>query len=761
VSLSQKQDRACYSVGWSSGWLMNELPRCQPMWNHSPMGLIGGAWRSAVGRRRLLVTTVVIVTGMVVLALWAPPSAWRWVREHLLTVGVAGLLIGLAGLIVPFLMRRLERRDAAAARHRARDRAVMLKRIRNRWIKGVLDQSLTEEARIRLGLRRRPEVIAPPAMLIRRSGQAAEPLPTGTPISEVFAEISGGLLILGAPGSGKTTALLELARDLLEDTEVDQSQPMPVVFNLSSWAARRSSLAEWLIDELYTRYDVARQIATQWVTSGEILPLLDGLDEVIKAHRADCVEAINYFQIEHGPIRLVVCSRTTEYTEAVRQLRVEEAVELQLPTREQVSAYLAAAGDALVDVQAALEADATLWEFLQSPLVLNIVALTYQGRSADALRSTGTAEQRLALLFAAYIKRMFEHRRGRYDPARMLHCLAWLAWSMRRRSQSEFHLDRLQPDWLPTKAEQRLATLAPIISAGLSVGLVLGLVTGLLGGAVLGLVVGLVAGLALAFGLAFGLIGQLTESRQFEEFRWIRRPELGLPYVRVEEVYWSWDLRHVLVGALTGAQRGGLLGMLGFGLFLGLISWLSGELSFELPGGLGLAGVLISRLVGGVVSGLGDVLVGVLAFGLVSALVGALIGAVDFALVNGLTDERSTPNEGVRRSARHAWVYGLPFGLAVGLADGLIVGLGVGLTAALSYGGLACLQHLVIRGLLVGNGLAPLRYVAFLDEAKDRLFLRRIGSGYIFVHRLLLEHFADLDTTRPPARAQQPAILAE
>jgi uncharacterized protein YjbI with pentapeptide repeats len=53
-----------------------------------------------------------------------------------------------------------------------------------------------------------------------------------------------------------------------------------------------------------------------------------------------------------------------------------------------------------------------------------------------------------------------------------------------------------------------------------------------------------------------------------------------------------------------------------------------------------------------------------------------------------------------------------------------------------------------LRGLLSYNGFAPLRYVRFLDEATERLFLRRAGSGYIFVHRLLLEHFAGLDTTR-------------
>lgn len=58
---------------------------------------------------------------------------------------------------------------------------------------------------------------------------------------------------------------------------------------------------------------------------------------------------------------------------------------------------------------------------------------------------------------------------------------------------------------------------------------------------------------------------------------------------------------------------------------------------------------------------------------------------------------------------------------------------------------------------MVRNDTAPWRYVDFLDEAKDRLFLRRTGSGYIFVHRLLLEHFAGLDTA---GQAQPPGAPA-
>ncbi len=55
-------------------------------------------------------------------------------------------------------------------------------------------------------------------------------------ISQVFDAVGGELLILGAPGSGKTTMLLELTRDLLARARQDATHPLLVVFNLSSWA---------------------------------------------------------------------------------------------------------------------------------------------------------------------------------------------------------------------------------------------------------------------------------------------------------------------------------------------------------------------------------------------------------------------------------------------------------------------------------------------------------------------------------------------
>ena len=45
----------------------------------------------------------------------------------------------------------------------------------------------------------------------------------------------------------------------------------------------------------------------------QVLPLVDGLDEVAAEHKSACVEAINAFHRQYGQLPLVVCSRTNEY----------------------------------------------------------------------------------------------------------------------------------------------------------------------------------------------------------------------------------------------------------------------------------------------------------------------------------------------------------------------------------------------------------------------------------------------------------------
>ena len=118
------------------------------------------------------------------------------------------------------------------------------------------------------------------------------------------------------------------------------------------------------------------------------------------------------------------------------------------------------------------------------------------------------------------------------------------------------------------------------------------------------------------------------------------------------------------------------------------------------------------------------------------------------------------PNQGIQRSCKNALLASLLLGTLFGLATGLSFYITRGFDSAwrgglwyaflgalgggLVFGGYTGLQHLVLRLVLYREGVIPRDYVRFLNYATERIFLRRVGAGYVFIHRLLLEHLAKL-----------------
>ncbi|MEM9220492.1 MAG: hypothetical protein AAGD25_39990 [Cyanobacteria bacterium P01_F01_bin.150] len=80
------------------------------------------------------------------------------------------------------------------------------------------------------------------------------------------------------------------------------------------------------------------------------------------------------------------------------------------------------------------------------------------------------------------------------------------------------------------------------------------------------------------------------------------------------------------------------------------------------------------------------------------------------------------------------------------LKTSVIWGTFLGLNAGLISGGTTCIRHFSLRFLLYLLGYAPWNYAEFLDHVVERLFLQRVGGGYIFIHRMLLEHFAAMSS---------------
>lgn len=252
-----------------------------------------------------------------------PQAAMPYLRFIWPTLGVATLLF--VGLTVWLTIRQSydEHEEMAPRSERQQrliekqNRQLMLERMRAFWITGVLEHSLHRATFITLGLNEQHDAIANPwHLVIQQPDQPESPLPPGTSITEVYNDAGGELLILGEPGSGKTTLLLELTRHLLDHAEQDDKLQMPIVFNLSSWATKQQPLAQWLVEELLTKYQVSRKLGQAWVKNDQILPLLDGLDEVTSDARAACVDAINTYRQQHM-VPTVVCSRrATPYARA-------------------------------------------------------------------------------------------------------------------------------------------------------------------------------------------------------------------------------------------------------------------------------------------------------------------------------------------------------------------------------------------------------------------------------------------------------------
>lgn len=378
-------------------------------------------------------------------------------------VSNSNLIVGSWNRVINVFNRSTEEQRAL------RNRRIMLERVKQDWIEGVLENSLHGQVLIELGMEERLDQVdnRPWDMVLQTPERPPRPLPQGTKMVEVFDEMNQALLILGEPGSGKTTMLLELARDTITRAESDPTLPIPVVFNLSSWA--NGTLAEWLIDELSSpKYFIPKKIARSWVENDDLLPLLDGLDEVALEHREACVKAINQFRKEHL-MPLVVCSPVVDYEALTSRLNLQGAVFLQPLTQMQIDEYLIRAGIELLAVRKTLQHDPTLAELAQSPLMLSIMALAYRGMSVEQLQPLDTVQARRQHIFSTYVERMFE-RRGRLQPyvkEPTKKWLSWLAQNMKQHSQKVFLIEQLQPSWLATRKQRWTYVLGSRLIGGL------------------------------------------------------------------------------------------------------------------------------------------------------------------------------------------------------------------------------------------------------------------------------------------------------
>lgn len=390
-------------------------------------------------------------------------------------------------------------------------RKILLNKVKDFWIEGFFKNSLHTKELLRLEIKGRADLVHNPFSQYQELPVDPNSSYEWLQATDVFEQMGDGrtLLILGEPGSGKTIALLKLAKKFIENAEKNLSLPIPVVFNLSSWT-KRKSIAEWLAIELKEKYQVSKSFAKNWIQQEQLLLLLDGLDEVEKEQRNDCIVAINEFLNSHKTTEIVICSRFQEYESLSEKLRLRNAIYIQSLTSEHIDWYLKDTGDRLLGLKTLLKNDPEIEEFAKTPLILSIMSVTYQNYSSEAvLEQLRSPNNRYKNLFDSYIQRMLGRRDSRiseqnknltsYPQDKVLHWLSLLAKTMVDESQSIFLIEKMQPTLLQNRDERTryknssFLTIVLILgSIGLMVGLTIGLIEGLL---IVGLIVGLIYGL--------------------------------------------------------------------------------------------------------------------------------------------------------------------------------------------------------------------------------------------------------------------------
>ncbi|MEL7085277.1 MAG: hypothetical protein AAGM36_12335 [Cyanobacteria bacterium J06597_1] len=678
--------------------------------------------------------------------------------------------------VTPALTRWVTQQNTVRSNQlRPRAETILLQQVEAE-VESRLKQSLHNQVSINLGKEDRPEGVERPwDFKVKIQNRTDEPVNRSTTIQRVFnrSDINGRLLILGQPGSGKTTTLIDLAKSLVKKAR-DPNEPIPVLVNLSSWGSKQKPISEWLVRVLKENYGVPVKLGKQLITEQKLIPLLDGLDEVEGQHQRACVNALNQWiagdTTDYGPGQLVICCRIDEYSQLGIPLKLNGAISLVELSDRQIETYLKKIGRSHLWVY--LYRNKSLKDIVRAPLFLSMLTVS-ELEATDEIETLFQSNDVQIRLLDIYVRMRLANSKL-YTNKQMQAWLVWLAQQLEASSETEYLVEKMQPSCLPNKRFQRLYLHLIQAIFGLTGGLMGWLMGGLLSWETRGsssfdipplaessfflLIIGAFVGVMIAqlrkelsvglgqallggvilgllgsgiFGFSGGLIGVLIGGLGGA----ISVRDNTINVVPVEHIAFSW------LGVKEGFYRG-----LKIGVIIGLSVGLFFMLYFLFIG----AGVVISALY----FGLPGMLIGGTIFGVIAGLIAGLKGEE--------IDRKSYVNQGIWRSLQLGLFQFLIFGLSGMLIVGLmgflinwqqpvviIGGLFAGLFGGLVGGFGTGLKHLALRWVLYTGGFIPWNYASFLNHCTDELLLQRVGGRFRFIHKTVQDHLASMDFMKP------------
>jgi formylglycine-generating enzyme required for sulfatase activity len=233
---------------------------------------------------------------------------------------------------------------------------------------------------------------------------------------EEIVELPGGRwILLGDPGSGKTTMLHHLALHLLREPRW-----LPILLKVTELSMSHTLGAT--IDRIYGGN--LGETAVEEIRSGRAVILLDGLDEVLEPNSARAI--VSRVAVEAGTCPVIVASRTIGYQRPVPVFK--ELSLLPLDKQAQHRLLLRWVGEEN-RVERALERIRRIPRMrplAENPLLLTLVGIVMrEGQDVPARRSV-LYRQAVQMLLTRQFDTLQSQRRLR-EPNTALEALSWLA----------------------------------------------------------------------------------------------------------------------------------------------------------------------------------------------------------------------------------------------------------------------------------------------------------------------------------------------
>lgn len=271
--------------------------------------------------------------------------------------------------------------------------------------------------------------------------------------------------------------------------------------------------------------------------------------------------------------------------------------------------------------------------------------------------------------------------------------LSQLARQLQQNNTTEFIIENIQASSL-TLPQKRLYQITLGLINGLIIALIYGTTTGLIGASIGGISYGIILGLS---------------------------PEV-YPIYRLK-VSWQFAKTQLFSAILEG---------LGWGIIYGFIDAL-------------ICGLIWG--VEGIIEGMADSLV----WGLIEGLIWGLC-------ISDL-NQPTVSNQGIKESGINAIIFTIIGGISWVILyilvllligepleprDLLLDGIGNGIFFGIYVGGLACIQHFILRLILRHQGMMPWNYAKFLNYVVELGFLEREGGRYRFINDSVQMYFAQM-----------------